>query len=1532
MARTFVRPQAQIKKTNTYDDTKTVGASLETGQSNLADDLNALRSQCKRALWADESGNWYDDVPTHTAKKRGLDALNEDLNDIEVKTFLVCNANLIDVSVATGTKANGTLTLTGQPEEGHEAEGILEFTGNANNADTVTIGSKTYTFQDTLTDVDGNVKIGASASATIDNLIAGINLGAGAGTAYAASMTANADVAAATEFGDSMRVTALDKGTDPNSTATTETGDNLSWRDATLVNGTNAKRAGGVLTLASNFIGEVAATGTLTASANVSGGVAATQTLTLGSNLNGILPAKFRIQMALNFTSAPTNGSTITIDSTVYTFTNSVSSAYDVYIGSSPNSNQAASHLVTAINLTGTPGVEYGSGTAIHPTVSAVLNLSSAVMTIELTAKTAGAAGNAITVSDSGNYAWWKFFDNPPNQATPNTFCNGRDADTVTIDTKTYTFQETLTNVDGNVHIGGNASATLDNLIDAINLGSGAGTDYAAAMTVHPTVSAAAGAGDTMDITAKTGGTGGNSIEVDATNGDAYWTEWKLTGGAVGVKATGTITFDSNAVRGESARANIFGDTINVYDGNTVTIDGKTYTFRSSLTGYQTVNGVVLRGASTWISIVNLVAAINLASGSGTTYSSATTIHTTMGAAGGYVEGIRGFLRVAAKVPGYEGSGISLSDSSPWTRMPSSTTYLPTEGDSVTIDGETYIFVGDISSSYYSNQNIPNLVEVGATANVSINNLVYAITENATWKGTFYSNSTTAHSTVTASNGTGDTLDIEALSAGTGGNSIVFSVTRALGNLSIATDTMSGGGDGDTVTMDSKTYTFQDTLTDVNGNVKVGASASDSLDNLIAAVNLGAGAGTKYANSMTLHSTMSAAAGAGDTMDVTAKTAGTVGNSLDTTETGANLSWGGSTLSGGLNGETITIDAKVYTMTNSLTDVDGRVLIGAGSADSINNLVAAIGLLPGANSLYANSMTIHPTCLAEVGTGTSIDVSAKTGGTAGNSIATTETASNASFGGSTLSGGLAEETVTIDTKTYTFQSSLTDVDGNVKIGSDVDTTIANLVNAILLGPGTGTAYADSMTEHSTVTAAEGAGDTMTAAAKTAGTGGNSIATTETLANGSWGNSTLSGGTAGPGGEVNFVVLSKAAGEIPNLDAAVDAVLTSGMVVAYNSSFGAHSLNAVAGQTAISPKNICAIKRVSDGQRIYSGGKVVHALLQCEDNTDGHTFDDTSKRAMLSFVRENSTGDALEACPVADIDGEAVHYSYIERVDYDSIDESAFLNNYHDVVTIPAVDVNLNDCIDNQSGAATQAQDIDVDILDTKAWVFRDSAAADLFKVYGNAASSSTEVEIGSAVDIYDNNAADVDFHNGAAIGSAGTEIAINETAGVIERAANLILRASGSGELYLDDGNQPGSWAQTDGIKLSENETEWSDFETEFGGEVSLLKAITQASNAAARSIGTAVLQDDVSANNDVDATTTSNLDVDLPDYSGVTSFVTDVDVFLNGKLLNNGADAAANEDVYPGTTPAQGMLKFEFDLDGTSPNPDVLSMIVWGE
>ena len=113
---------------------------------------------------------------------------------------------------------------------------------------------------------------------------------------------------------------------------------------------------------------------------------------------------------------------------------------------------------------------------------------------------------------------------------------NLADADTIVIDGKTYTFQATLTNVDGNVTIGANLKATMKNLFNAINVNGGGvpGTDYAAAMTAHATVDAIDWSATTVTVRAKTGGTGGNALATTDASTAGAWGAATLAGGAAG--------------------------------------------------------------------------------------------------------------------------------------------------------------------------------------------------------------------------------------------------------------------------------------------------------------------------------------------------------------------------------------------------------------------------------------------------------------------------------------------------------------------------------------------------------------------------------------------------------------------------------------------------------------------------------------------------------------------------------------------------------------------------------------------------------------------------------------------------------------------------------------------------------------------------------------------------------------------------------------------------------------------------------------
>jgi phage tail sheath gpL-like len=154
---------------------------------------------------------------------------------------------------------------------------------------------------------------------------------------------------------------------------------------------------------------------------------------------------------------------------------------------------------------------------------------------------------------------------------------------------------------------------------------------------------------------------------------------------------------------------------------------------------------------------------------------------------------------------------------------------------------------------------------------------------------------------------------------------------------------------------------------------------------------------------------------------------------------------------------------------------------------------------------YATGTTAHDTVTAVKASASEVTLTAKSTGTAGNSIATTETMTNGSFGGhATLFGGAALVPGQIETA------------NTIKIGNNAEACIDNLVAAITGGEGEGTTYGDGTVEHATVTAAKTTSATMTATAKTKGTAGNAIDIAENDTNTSWASAAvkLSGGVNG----------------------------------------------------------------------------------------------------------------------------------------------------------------------------------------------------------------------------------------------------------------------------------------------------------------------------------------------------------------------------------------------------------------------------------
>lgn len=528
------------------------------------------------------------------------------------------------------------------------------------------------------------------------------------------------------------------------------------------------------------------------------------------------------------------------------------------------------------------------------------------------------------------------------------------------------------------------------------------------------------------------------------------------------------------------------------------------------------------------------------------------------------------------------------------------------------------------------------------------------------------------------------------------------------------------------------------------------------------------------------------------------------------------------------------------------------------------------------------------------------------------------------------------DTVTIGSKTYTFQTTLTDVDGNVQIGATQALSMENLRRAINLDGVAGTNYATSMTANALGTTATDTGTTVVVTAIEAGSHKNSAATTETSSVASWADTTLGGASATAIGAGNTITLSVSGSEAPSAVAAVTGAQLGAIVAVLAGDVGTHDLAEVASTNPSVPKNRCLVRDAQLHEGITNAaGEQIYALLQAENGVvDGDTFDDSTKQVQLSFVTIDDTTPSADLVP-ADatyIGGKVVEYVYPRRYSLDTMPEDIGFPHFTFTDGSASVSVTLDNAIDNQGVTpATQVTNIDIDQAAGVEWCWRDALAADLLCIIEGSTGSDSEIKIGADVDLYNNDAADVDFLQGIKVDSGGTQLNLGTTAGQIDSAGALKLLSAGGADLSLEaalelnltDSYRAGStWSDAAGIPLANSAAEWTAFEAAMenilgsgNGEVSLLKAITEAAGNQRKNKVYAEVTTTTTANNDVSGPSNdNNLDTDLGDLSTGT-FLQDYDVFVNGDLQEGGADASANNDYYPGTSLANGQLKFEYVL-----------------
>lgn len=460
----------------------------------------------------------------------------------------------------------------------------------------------------------------------------------------------------------------------------------------------------------------------------------------------------------------------------------------------------------------------------------------------------------------------------------------------------------------------------------------------------------------------------------------------------------------------------------------------------------------------------------------------------------------------------------------------------------------------------------------------------------------------------------------------------------------------------------------------------------------------------------------------------------------------------------------------------------------------------------------------------------------------------------------------------------------------------------------------------------------------------------------------------------PNGQ-NYKILSVAGNEISNTINKATVGTTKGWITAlHTGTFGTHALDEVAGLTNTDPQNLVAVIDASTGDPITdSNEKKIWALLQHESGaTDGTAFTDvTPQRAQISFVVTNATNDDLVACTIADIEDKVINLGFVYRNDLDSWVAQDFLRrSAHVDVAVGSETVTLDNAIDNQgSTPVTQSTDILDRIADSSKWAFQDSTGArDILAVLPAAAGDEVEINA-DTFDVNVGGSGVIDFDQGATIDSGGQSINIGTTAGQIDSTtlkldattgvaelegvgvtldattSNLVadgvildadftdsshidMRASsaddktlrieaandGSGHSILDLSSEDG-----DLRFQTETETTPLPLDDSTAGAISSLFSTSHASVSAAIAYAGTIGGADLTMSLSVLGSNYAK-DVNVPGATfDQTGFTLDMSgdaatmfVFLNGRMLT-GASAADVYDVYPGTTPASGDLKFSY-------------------
>lgn len=487
----------------------------------------------------------------YTAIKSEIDRIGSKTNYNAGQVF---TANTLNVFLSdSGASSNSLIGVTTGTlsSSGLSLGGAVAATGTLSQAP----GAAAVAATDTLTGAAPTV-LGAAATSTLTAVAAPVN-----GDTLTIGSTQYSFVTSLTAAPAANQVLIGSGGTaGANETATL----------ANLVAAINATPGGAGLAYGTGTVANAGVTATASTGTTVT-----VKALVNGTAGNAIAYSSSGTNFGANGTLAGgLAGSTVSIGGQTYTFVSALSTT--------PTANEVAdaggtaatalTNLVAAVNGAAGAGTQYSSNTAANTSASAAAPSGGAVI---FTAVNPGVNGNFVAVGSNGGGAWsgaTYFSGGTAAGAAPSAVAGN----TVTVGTQTYTFVNSLSTPTANqiqVLVGATNAASLANLANAVNGGSGAGVNYAFGSSATANTSAKAVAGSTsVAFTALTPGTAGNSIITGVSGtGNTFGGATGLTGGASGsindlltqAEATAALATINSAIQTVAGLRGTIGATVN---------------------------------------------------------------------------------------------------------------------------------------------------------------------------------------------------------------------------------------------------------------------------------------------------------------------------------------------------------------------------------------------------------------------------------------------------------------------------------------------------------------------------------------------------------------------------------------------------------------------------------------------------------------------------------------------------------------------------------------------------------------------------------------------------------------------------------------------------------------------------------------------------------------------------------------------------------------------------------------------------------